>query len=254
MMKKTKRFGLLLIGFGLAGQMAAAETLVFEPFEGEQSGRWAPVGWFNLDSDRLYSRDGRFAVQDFSFLAFDLGRKPEVIHRAGGFVVEVDVLGFQRDAKWAGIGIGRETEPLEELDLALRLQSDFELKTPDRAFHHGEGWDIGHAYQEGQHVRIEVDTRGVSVEGEKAVATVYFGETPVIENYQFKWGDGPTYVSFHSKGGAFYDNLRISSPLMRVIARPATITTDTISRLGNSRRLFSDSKGRRPIRSSGRLL
>jgi len=47
-----------------------------------------------VDRQTSYARDGQVMLEGSTFPAFELSRKPDLINRAGGFVVEIDVTGI----------------------------------------------------------------------------------------------------------------------------------------------------------------
>ncbi|MHC4756417.1 MAG: Calx-beta domain-containing protein [Planctomycetota bacterium] len=223
----------------------SAETLIADDFDGPQSGILAPIQWFELECDLRRTMQGELAVDGFTFLVFGFEHKPEFINNTGGFVVELEVTGIPNKG-WAGIGIGKETGHIEEADIGLILQSDMVTNKKDRFYRRGQGRDIETEYIEGQKIRIVITTYDVGntptyrhwwlfgtdlssykriedrdkvtagddigVTDKGASADIYFGDKLIISNYKFEWDRGETFLHLagQGKGGAFFDNLKIT--------------------------------------------
>jgi hypothetical protein len=84
----------VLLGLWM-GVDGSAQMLLVDDFAGPQEGLWAPIAWFPLDADLHYTREGQLAANGFTFVTFDFGRKPDVVNRAGGLTIEIDVMGLR---------------------------------------------------------------------------------------------------------------------------------------------------------------
>jgi hypothetical protein len=198
----------------LLGFVCAAAVLVtpksgladlFDDFSGAQRGSWAPARWWDD-----YACRGRFVVPAKSSPKFDVafsrGRRAAEINAAGGFVIEVDVIEIRGDRAVISIGAG----DIEKAAVAVVLYAD-NNSSEDQIYVYGEPRNIGSEFDEGERVRIEVDTDDVSTKGGEAKLTVLFGDTEAVSNHSFQWRKAP--LGFHlgaGKGRAVFDNLHIA--------------------------------------------
>ncbi|MHC4638897.1 MAG: Calx-beta domain-containing protein, partial [Planctomycetota bacterium] len=183
-----------------------AETLIADDLDNPQTGILAPVSWFMYAPN---TKLGQIVVNEHTFLAFDYGRKPELINSTGGFVVELEVSDIY-ESGWAGISIGQETLPIEQCEIGLIIQSDRTTDKKDRFFSRGQGRDIDTEYIMGQKIRIVITTNDVGTTGADASANIYFGDTLIVSNFSFQWDRGPTYLCFNAKPRAYFDNIKVS--------------------------------------------
>ncbi|MHC4756021.1 MAG: Calx-beta domain-containing protein [Planctomycetota bacterium] len=223
MFEKLKHSNILQLNFGRAlkrqivllacsviilstASQVIAETLIADDLDNPQTGILAPVSWFMYAPN---TKLGQIFVNEHTFLAFDYGRKPELINSTGGFVVEFEVSEIY-ERGWAGISIGQETIDIEQCEIGLIIQSDIITDKKDRFFSRGQGWDIDTEYILGQKIRIVVTTEDVGTTGADASANIYFGDTLIVSNFSFQWDRGPTYLCFNAKPHAYFDNIKVS--------------------------------------------
>jgi len=185
------------------GTSASAD--LFDDFSGPQTGSWAPARWWDD-----YACRGQFIVPAKKTpkldVGFSSGRRASDINAAEGFVIEVDLLEIKGD--WAAVSVG--TGDIEKAAVAVVLQSD-NSSSQDQVYVYGKSWSIGNQFNEGQKVRIEIDTRNISNRGEEAALTVLFGNTEVVSNYRFQWQKAPRALYLVAGNGqAVFDNLRIA--------------------------------------------
>ncbi len=169
-----------------------------------QSGSWAPARWWDD-----YARRGRFVVgADKSpklDVAFSSGQRAAEINAAGGFVIEVDVVEIRDGRAIIAVGAGE----VEKAAFAVAVGAD-NSASGDQIYVNGKSWEAGDAFEEGERVRIEVDTDDVTERGAEAKLTVLFEDKEVFSDYNFVWRRGPTGFHLGSiKGLAVFDNLRI---------------------------------------------
>lgn len=187
------------------GVVECAWGELLDDFSGEQRGSWAPARWWDD-----YACRGRFIVPGGKSpkldVAFSRGHRAAEIDAAGGFVVEVDVVEIREGSAIVGIGSG----DVENAAVALVLYDDNHAGE-DQIYVYGKSWHIGNEFEEGDRVRIEVDTDDVSGRDSQASVSVVVGDTEVVSDYGFQWRKSP--LGFHlgaGKGRAVFDNLRIA--------------------------------------------
>jgi hypothetical protein len=139
-------------------------------------------------------------------VAFSRGVRASEINSAGGFVIEVDVVEIRGDRAVISIGAG----DIEKAAVAVVVYAD-KSSSEDQIYVYGESRNIGSEFDEGERVRIEVDTDDIRARGAQARLTVLFGDTEVVRDHNFKWQKSP--LGFHLAAGnglAVFDNLRIA--------------------------------------------
>jgi hypothetical protein len=178
---------------------------LFDDFGTEQSGTWAPVRWWDD-----YACRGQFVVPGNKSpkldVAFSRTQRAAEINAAGGFVIEVEVVEIRGDRAIIGIGSGE----VERAAVAVVVYAD-NRPAEDQVYVYGKSWNIGSEFNEGDRVRIEIDTDNVSERDAQASVSVVVGDTEVVSDYGFGWQKSP--LGFHlgaGNGRAVFDNLRIA--------------------------------------------
>ena len=192
----------VFVVFAMATSVSAD---LFDDFSGDQTGSWAPARWWDD-----YACRGRFIVPGKRSpkldVAFSRGQRATEINAAAGFVIEVEVVEIREG--WAAINIGNGD--IEKAAVAVVLYPD-NSSSEDQIYVYGKSWGVGNEFDEGQKVRIEIDTKDVSNRGEDARLTVIFDDTEVVSDYRFQWQKTP--LGFYlgaGNGRAIFDNLRIA--------------------------------------------
>ncbi|HUW19865.1 MAG TPA: Calx-beta domain-containing protein [Sedimentisphaerales bacterium] len=178
---------------------------LFDDFSGAQSGSWAPARWWDD-----YACRGQFIVPGNKTpkldVAFARAQRASEINSAGGFFIEVDVVEIRDDRAIIAIGSGE----VENAAVAVVVYAD-NRPTEDQVYVYGKSLNIGNKFDEGEKVRIEIDTDDISEKDSQASVTVLVGDSEVVSNYGFRWRKSP--LGFHlgaGKGRAVFDNLRIA--------------------------------------------
>jgi hypothetical protein len=194
------------------GVDGSAQMLLVDDFAGPQEGLWAPIAWFPLDADLHYTREGQLAANGFTFLTFDFGRKPDVVNRAGGLTIAIDVTGLRGtdSGGWVVVKIGRETGEVKAGEVGVLVWSDYTAGKQDQVFHRDQLWDAGDHFDMGDTIRFEIFTGDVGVTGKNARANVFIDDKLVLSNFEFQWDRGPTYLCLGASGPAKFDNLKIA--------------------------------------------
>ena len=211
----------------VSAMVTSASAELFDDFSGEQRGSWAPARWWDD-----YACRGQFVVPGNKApkldVAFSRAQRASEINAAGGFVIEVDLVEIRQGSAIIGIGSGE----VENAAVAVVLYGD-NRPDEDQLYVYGKSWDIGGEFNEGDRVRIEVDTDDVTERDAQASVSVVVGDTEVVSDYGFQWKKSP--LGFHlgaGKGRAVFDNLRIAPAAVKMPPSAEKYATEPVRYVG----------------------